>query len=73
MTVEHSVKLESRFVKSADGTEIYTDAAGNRSPSVPTIVMIPGFTMVGAAFNAIFEDPKWLSNAFLVSGVGVHS
>lgn len=66
MTINSPKVLKSRFVKSADGTEIYADAAGNCSPSVPVIVMIPGFSMVKAAFDPIFEDPKWTSNAFLV-------
>lgn len=60
------------MVKSADGTEIYADAVGNRSPGIPTIVMIPGFSMVKAAFDSIFEDHKWTSNAFLVSELITH-
>ncbi|KAJ3552663.1 hypothetical protein NP233_g12827 [Leucocoprinus birnbaumii] len=58
--------FKSRFIKSADGTEIYTDAAGTRSPGNPTIVLLAGFSMVKECFNPIFDDPKWMSNAFLV-------
>ncbi|KXN83245.1 hypothetical protein AN958_01650 [Leucoagaricus sp. SymC.cos] len=56
----------SRFVTSADGTKIYTDARGNRSPSAPVIVLIHGGSMVKESFNPIFEDPGWTSRAFLV-------
>ncbi|KAF9449217.1 alpha/beta-hydrolase [Macrolepiota fuliginosa MF-IS2] len=66
MAVNHPMKYDSRWVKSADGTEIYTDAAGNRSPGSPVIVLIHGFSMVKAVFDPIFEDPKWTSQAFLV-------
>ncbi|KXN82162.1 hypothetical protein AN958_02971 [Leucoagaricus sp. SymC.cos] len=58
--------LESRFVTSADGTQIYTDAIGNRFSNAPAVIMIPGFSMVKAAFDAIFNDSQWTSNAFLV-------
>ncbi|KAF9444796.1 alpha/beta-hydrolase [Macrolepiota fuliginosa MF-IS2] len=58
--------FESRFIKSADDTEIYADAAGTRSPAAPVLVLIHGFSMNKAAFNPMFEDRKWLSSAFLV-------
>jgi hypothetical protein len=67
MPSERFGRYESRLVKSADGTKIYADAIGNRTPGLPTIVMIPGFAMVKAAFNPIFEDNRWTSKAFLVS------
>ncbi|XP_006453747.1 hypothetical protein AGABI2DRAFT_42806, partial [Agaricus bisporus var. bisporus H97] len=53
-------------VKSADGTEIYADAAGNRSPSTPVLVLVHGGFLCKDAFNPIFDDPKWTSNLFLV-------
>ncbi|XP_006456513.1 hypothetical protein AGABI2DRAFT_188435 [Agaricus bisporus var. bisporus H97] len=56
----------SRFVKSADGTEIYTDATGSRSPSTPVLVLVHGGFMCKEAFNPIFDDPKWTSSLFLV-------
>ncbi|XP_006459465.1 hypothetical protein AGABI2DRAFT_191431 [Agaricus bisporus var. bisporus H97] len=56
----------SRLVKSADGTEIYTDATGNRSPSTPVLVLVHGLFMNKGAFNPIFDDPKWTSSLFLV-------
>ncbi|KAF5350071.1 hypothetical protein D9756_009079 [Leucocoprinus leucothites] len=66
MAIDYSTKYEARFVKSADGTEIYTDAAGNRSPSAPIIVLIHGGSMVKESYDPIFEDPRWTSRAFLV-------
>jgi pimeloyl-ACP methyl ester carboxylesterase len=66
-TAAHSIQYDSRFVKSNDGTEIYTDACGNRSPDCPVLVLIHGAFMVKGVFNPMFEDPKWTSNAFLVS------
>lgn len=59
-------KYESRFTRSADGTEIYTDAIGDRSPASPTIILIHWACMVKGVFDPIFEDPRWTSDAFLV-------
>lgn len=66
MASQFFTKIESRFVTSADGTQILADAIGNRSPEFPVIVMIHGFCMIGAAFDPMFDDPQWTSNAFLV-------
>lgn len=70
MMVDVFQNFESRFVKSADGTEIYTDAAGSRSPASLVVVLIHGGCMVKAAFDPMFEDPKWTSGVFLVSSQG---
>jgi hypothetical protein len=68
MTTELSTaKYPSRFVKSADGTKIYADATGNRSPGLPTIVLIHGGAMMKEAYNPIIEDPRWTSRVFLAS------
>ncbi len=66
MSAQSLPKLESRVVISADGTRLHADAIGSRSPSSPVIVMIHGFGMVKAAFDSMFNDPQWISNAFLV-------
>lgn len=66
MASQFFTKIESRFVTSADGTQILADAIGNRSPEFPVIVMIHGFCMIGAAFDPMFDDSQWTSNAFLV-------
>jgi len=63
----------SRFIKSADGTEIYADAIGTRSPGTPVLILIHGAFMVKGAFDPIFEDPKWTSSVFLVSLVSIVS
>lgn len=62
---------EPRLVKSLDGTEICADAAGNRAPKCPVIVLIHGFSVRKEAFDPMFEDPKWVQNAFLVSEMKV--
>lgn len=66
MPSQSFTKIESCSVTSADGTQIHADAIGNRSPEFPVIVLIHGFCMVGAAFDPMFDDPQWTSNAFLV-------
>ncbi|KAJ3569557.1 hypothetical protein NP233_g4964 [Leucocoprinus birnbaumii] len=66
MTIDYSTKYDARFVTSTDGTEIYTDAAGNRSPSAPVIVLIHGGSMVKESYDPIFQDPMWTSRVFLV-------
>lgn len=67
MSFERSRRYEPRLIDSADGTKICADAIGNRTPGLPTIVMIPGFAMVKAAFDPIFDNSRWNSKAFLVS------
>ncbi|KAF9449690.1 alpha/beta-hydrolase [Macrolepiota fuliginosa MF-IS2] len=66
MDISSFTQLKPRFVKSADGTEIYADAAGTRSPAVPVLILIHGFSMRKEAFDPMFKDPQWLSNSFLV-------
>ncbi|XP_006456516.1 hypothetical protein AGABI2DRAFT_195608 [Agaricus bisporus var. bisporus H97] len=63
---QNPTKYDSRYVKSADGTEIYADACGNRSPNSPVLVLIHGAFMVKGAFDPIIEDPKWTSSVFFV-------
>ncbi|KAJ6552093.1 Alpha/Beta hydrolase protein, partial [Mycena vulgaris] len=53
-----------RILKSADGTDIYAEALGD--PSKPTVVFIHGFSMSSIAFDAIFSDPRWIDNVYLV-------
>ncbi|KAJ7235079.1 Alpha/Beta hydrolase protein [Mycena haematopus] len=53
-----------QLLKSADGTDIYAEAVGDSSK--PALVFIHGFSMSSMAFNAIFADPKWIANAYLV-------
>ncbi|KAJ7485105.1 Alpha/Beta hydrolase protein [Mycena galericulata] len=53
-----------RIVKSADGTNIYAEALGNSSK--PAVVFIHGFSMSSIAFDAIFSDPKWINDIYLV-------
>jgi len=60
-------QYDSRYVRSADGTEIYADACGDRSPGSPVLILLHGAFMVKGAFDPIIEDPKWTSSAFLVS------
>ncbi|KAF9449216.1 alpha/beta-hydrolase [Macrolepiota fuliginosa MF-IS2] len=66
MNLDPSTIYEPRLVKSADGTEICTDAAGNRAPNCPVIVLLHGFSVVKEAFDPMFVDPLWTRNAFLV-------
>lgn len=51
-------------LKSADGTEIYADAAGD--PSKPGAVFIHGFSLSAALFDVIFADPMWTEVLYLV-------
>ncbi|KAJ7711987.1 Alpha/Beta hydrolase protein [Mycena metata] len=53
-----------RVLKSADGTDVYAEAVGDSSK--PAVVFIHGFSMSSMAFNAIFSDPKWIANVYLV-------
>ncbi|KAJ7139973.1 Alpha/Beta hydrolase protein [Mycena crocata] len=53
-----------RIMKSADGTEIYAEALGDSLK--PAIIFIHGFSMSSMAFDAIFSDPQWSTNAYLV-------
>ncbi|KAJ7186984.1 Alpha/Beta hydrolase protein [Mycena filopes] len=53
-----------RVLKSADGTEIYAEAVGD--PSKPGVIFIHGFSMCSVAFDAIFRDPQWIANVYLV-------
>ncbi|KAF7335095.1 putative oxidoreductase ephD [Mycena venus] len=59
-----SAVAPGRFVTSADGTKIFAEARGN--PSKPAIVFIHGFGIGAMAFNEIFDDPDWLSQAYMV-------
>ena len=54
-----------KFVRSKDGTQIWTHAVGN--PTKPAIVFIPGFSCTALAFEKQFDDPKLLENLYLVS------
>ena len=53
-----------KFVRSKDGTQIWTHAAGD--PTKPAVVFIPGFSCTALAFEKQFEDPKLLENLHLV-------
>ncbi|KAJ7027546.1 Alpha/Beta hydrolase protein [Mycena alexandri] len=53
-----------RILKSADGTDVYAEALGDSSN--PAVVFIHGFSMSSMAFNAIFSDPQWIANVYLV-------
>ncbi|KDQ22839.1 hypothetical protein PLEOSDRAFT_36899 [Pleurotus ostreatus PC15] len=59
-----SAGSESKIVVSADGTEIYANAIGD--PSQPALVFMHGFSMSSLVFDAIFDDPKWSSQVYLV-------
>ncbi|KAJ7773619.1 Alpha/Beta hydrolase protein [Mycena maculata] len=59
-----SAAMSGRVVKSADGTDIYAEAVGHSSN--PAVVFIHGFSMSSIAFDAIFSDPKWIANVYLV-------
>ncbi|KAF8198330.1 Alpha/Beta hydrolase protein, partial [Mycena galopus ATCC 62051] len=59
-----SMSTTGRVVKSADGTDIYVEAVGDLSK--PALVFIHGFSMSSMAFNAIFSDPQWIANVYLV-------
>ncbi|KAK7021487.1 putative oxidoreductase ephD [Favolaschia claudopus] len=52
------------FVISADGTKTFVETRG--ASSKPAIVFLHGFGLGAMAFNAIFEDPDWLSQVFMV-------
>ena len=54
-----------KFVRSKDGTQVWTHAAGN--PTKPAVVFIPGFSCTALAFEKQFDDPKLLENLYLVS------
>jgi len=56
--------MSGRLVKSADGTDIYAEAAGDSSK--PALIFLHGFSMSSIAFDAIFSDPKWLAEVYLV-------
>ncbi|KAJ6465099.1 Alpha/Beta hydrolase protein [Mycena vitilis] len=53
-----------RILKSADGTDIYAEGLGDSSK--PAVIFIHGFSMSSMAFNAIFSDPQWITNVYLV-------
>ncbi|KAJ7472010.1 Alpha/Beta hydrolase protein [Mycena latifolia] len=53
-----------RVLKSADGTDIYAEALGDSSK--PAVVLIHGFSMSSMAFDAIFGDPQWVADVYLV-------
>ncbi|KAF7335099.1 putative oxidoreductase ephD [Mycena venus] len=59
-----SAVAPGRFVTSADGTKIFAEARGN--PLKPAIVFIHGFGLGAMAFNEIFDDLEWLSQAYMV-------
>ncbi|PFH49652.1 hypothetical protein AMATHDRAFT_62782 [Amanita thiersii Skay4041] len=53
-----------RVIKSADGTEIYCDAAGD--PSKPAVVFITGLSMTTLIFDTVFNDKRWTEKLYLV-------
>ena len=53
-----------RFVKSADGTSIWADDAGNKN-GVP-VVFIHGLACTSIVFDLQFSDPKLLENLYMV-------
>lgn len=54
----------SKFLRSADGTQIYADALGD--PSKPAVVLIHGFGQSAVSFDTIFEDVEYLEHVYLV-------
>jgi len=54
----------SKFLKSADGTEIYADAVGD--PSKPAVVFVHGFSLSSFVFDALFADPQWIASVYMV-------
>ena len=52
------------YVTSVDGTRIYSEALGDSTK--PAIVFIHGFQLSSAAFDPIFDDPKWTDKLYLV-------
>ncbi|KAF7341668.1 putative oxidoreductase ephD [Mycena sanguinolenta] len=59
-----SAVAPGRLLTSADGTKIFAEGRGD--PSKPAIVFIHGFGLGAQAFDDIFNDPLWLSRAYLV-------
>ncbi|KAJ7821962.1 Alpha/Beta hydrolase protein [Mycena olivaceomarginata] len=59
-----SAVAPGRFVTSADGTKIFSEARGD--PLKPAIVFIHGFALGAMAFNEIFDDPLWLLQVYMV-------
>ncbi|EGN98424.1 hypothetical protein SERLA73DRAFT_169392 [Serpula lacrymans var. lacrymans S7.3] len=62
--MEHPIFEGARLVTSADGTRIYTDAAGN--PSKPSIVFIHGYSLSSIVYDNLFSNPSWREKLFLV-------
>jgi len=54
-----------KFVRSKDGTQIWTHVAGN--PAKPAVVFIPGFSCTALAFEKQFDDSELLESLYLVS------
>ncbi|KAF9467592.1 Alpha/Beta hydrolase protein [Collybia nuda] len=55
---------ESKVLISADGTEIYADAIGDRAK--PALVFIHGFSLSSVVFDSIFADHEWTNHVYLV-------
>ncbi|KAF9440032.1 hypothetical protein P691DRAFT_618080, partial [Macrolepiota fuliginosa MF-IS2] len=55
----------TRMLVSANGIQVYANAAGN--PSKQAAVFIHGFVWSLMAFNDIFHDSDWTSHLYLMS------
>lgn len=58
------VTITKKVLHSADGTKVFSEAAGD--PSNPALVFIHGLGLCGIAFDAQFEDPRLNESLYLV-------
>lgn len=54
-----------KVLTSADGAAIYAEAKGDQSK--PAVVFIHGFSVSSQVVENVFNDSKWLEQAYLAS------
>lgn len=68
--IEHPDKMSQgsrtqvKYIVSADGTRLYSDAVGN--PSSPALVFVHGLGTTAVCFDTIFRNPQFSADHFLV-------
>ncbi|KAJ7099351.1 alpha/beta-hydrolase [Mycena belliarum] len=63
-SLSHHTPTMSKLCRSADGTLIYAEAAGN--PANPSVVFTHGFALSGIVFDDLFADTRMLKKLYLV-------
>jgi hypothetical protein len=58
------ISATCKFISSSDGTNIYANAIG--SPLNPSLVFIHGFMLSDIVFDGVLQDPRMLSQFYLV-------